>query len=122
MISSAAKNLSTNLGVLGHEEEILRLQVTMAHLVLVHVVDSTSTGTEFQASHLSTNLSATWHLAEGPADDLLHEDGRLDFREVARPRRGDINVECKCQVMPSVNSKFRSVAAITVLQCKKAVG
>lgn len=36
------------------------------------------------------------NLAEGPTDDLLHEDGRLDFREVARPR--DTNVECaKCQ-------------------------
>mmetsp|Transcript_98942 Transcript_98942/g.121128 ORF Transcript_98942/g.121128 Transcript_98942/m.121128 type:complete len:466 (+) Transcript_98942:305-1702(+) len=45
-------------GVLGHEEEILRFQITMAHLILVHVVDGTN--------------------------DLLHQNGRLHFREVAR--------------------------------------
>mmetsp|Transcript_47244 Transcript_47244/g.110399 ORF Transcript_47244/g.110399 Transcript_47244/m.110399 type:complete len:308 (-) Transcript_47244:7-930(-) len=43
--------------ILGHEQEVLRLQVTVAHMVLVHVVDGT--------------------------DDLLHQDGRLHLGEVA---------------------------------------
>mmetsp|Transcript_75380 Transcript_75380/g.180032 ORF Transcript_75380/g.180032 Transcript_75380/m.180032 type:complete len:283 (+) Transcript_75380:808-1656(+) len=44
-------------GILGHEQEVLRFQVAVAHVVLVHVVDG--------------------------ADDLLHEDGCLHLREVA---------------------------------------
>lgn len=38
--------------VLSHEEKVLRLQVTMADLILVHVVDSTSVdSSEVKAVH-----------------------------------------------------------------------
>mmetsp|Transcript_104626 Transcript_104626/g.272328 ORF Transcript_104626/g.272328 Transcript_104626/m.272328 type:complete len:458 (-) Transcript_104626:231-1604(-) len=45
-------------GLLGHEQEVLGLQVAVAHVIFVHVVER--------------------------PDDLLHEDGGLDLREVPR--------------------------------------
>mmetsp|Transcript_22175 Transcript_22175/g.48492 ORF Transcript_22175/g.48492 Transcript_22175/m.48492 type:complete len:248 (+) Transcript_22175:770-1513(+) len=45
-------------GVLGHEQEIFRFEISVANMVLVHVVDG--------------------------SDDLLHEDGGLNLGEVSR--------------------------------------
>lgn len=44
-----------NPQVLSHEEKVLRLQVTMADLILVHVVDSTSVFTRGKGRTSPTN-------------------------------------------------------------------
>ena len=66
------------LCVLGHEEKILRLQVTMANVVLMHVVDGTwKYWQSGRPLRLRNDRTAKTQVT---ADDLLHQDGRLDLQ------------------------------------------